>query len=282
LITHGADIHIKNSYGSTAIDLIKNLINTEGANKLLNDINRHFQNKFQAVKIDNVIDKLLYYFKEKNFSALYLSYLNNQSKLSATMKNKLLKVIAKQNPTQDEVIQLINIGFSLSDIDATGSSFLKSIENENQYLSKNLFLKELDFLSREKFDLHNINNINHMGYTPLSYAVFIQDLDLIKTLIKEFKANINAKNGFGNTALHLAIDTRNIEIINLLLSLGGDLNALNYNGLSPENLAWGNEFPEVTQCFDNFKKNPKLKNIDCFLSEDSECKKIKMALLHRL
>jgi ankyrin repeat protein/tRNA A-37 threonylcarbamoyl transferase component Bud32 len=270
LVINGADIHITDAIGNTAIDLIKNHTDTEDSMKLLNDINRHFQSKFYSIKIGNVVDKLLYYFHEKNFSALYLSYLNNESKLTAAMKNNFLKSIEKLNPTQSEIIQLINMGFSLSNIDETGSSFLNWIENKNQYLSKNLFLKELDLLNREGFNLYDINSINYMGHTPLSYAVFIQDINLIKTFIKEFKAEINAKNGAGNTALHLAVDTRNVEIINLLLSFGGDLTALNNNGLSPENLAWGNEFPEITQCFDNFKKNKKRIFLDPLQTKDDE------------
>ncbi len=256
LITNGSDIHLKDLHGNTIIDLIKQHPNQADAQNLLSAINKYFQKKYYEINISNILEKLVYYFKVKNFSAIYLSALNNALKLPETIKNKFLKSVFTNNPRQEEIIQLVDMGFNLYHRDESLKSFLTWAQEKSPYLSEKLCLHEIDFLNQKKFNLYDINDVNEYGHTPLSYAVFIQDINLIQSFLINFKAKINAKNSVGNTALHLSVDTRNLDIIKLLLSHGGDINTINYQGLSPQDLAFGNEFHEVIALFEQTIESP--------------------------
>lgn len=279
LIVNDADIYLKDLSGRTAIDIIKQDLSAEDSSLLLAKINNHFQQKFYSINIGNVLDKLLYYFQEKNFSAIYLSSLNNSSKLSDATRNRFLKSVIKNNPTKNEIIQLVDIGFYLHHTDEKGKSFLKWAEEEQPYLSKSLFLQEIDFLNQNGFNLYDIDQINDTGHTPLSYAVSIQNMALIQTLLRDFHADINAKNGVGNTALHLSVDTRNLNIINLLLSYGGNTTTVNNDGLSPHDLALGNGFHEVSECFESAKNNTQAKPSQMTQNENLEAKSNRMRII---
>ena len=56
---------------------------------------------------------------------------------------------------------------------------------------------------------------------------------------------INATDHWGNTALHIAIRHRHIEIIKLLLEYGIDFNVLNNDGMTPLHLATSYSYEEV-------------------------------------
>jgi glycogen synthase/ankyrin repeat protein len=256
LIENGADIHLKDLHGNTAIDLIKKHHHETDAQNFLSAINKYFQKKYYSINIWNVSDKLLYYFKEKNFSAIYLSSLNNALKLPEVIKNRFLKSVFLNNPKKEEIIQLVEMGFNLYHRDESSKSFLTWAQQEDPRLTEKLHLYEIDFLNQQRFNLDDINDVNESGHTPLSYAVFIQDINLIQSFLMNFNAEINAKNIVGNTALHLSVDTRNLAIIKLLLSHGGDIDSINYQGLSPQDLAFGNEFHEVIELFEQTKKSP--------------------------
>jgi ankyrin repeat protein len=67
------------------------------------------------------------------------------------------------------------------------------------------------------------------GSTPLMWAAFEGDVDEAARLIKE-GADVNAMNNYGVTALHLAADTANTELIRLLLKAGADPESPNPDG----------------------------------------------------
>jgi ankyrin repeat protein len=62
--------------------------------------------------------------------------------------------------------------------------------------------------------------------TALYYAVSNSYFDVAQLLIK-LEANVNIKNSLGNTALHKAFMTKNMLMLNLLLSNGANISQLN-------------------------------------------------------
>lgn len=79
--------------------------------------------------------------------------------------------------------------------------------------------------------------VNHKGYTPLMYAVVEFDKDATKyDAVNALLVNgtkINARNKNGETALHLAVKTSNLGLVELLLGHDADVFSENCYGLTP-------------------------------------------------
>lgn len=102
-----------------------------------------------------------------------------------------------------------------------------------------------EFLSRKTNTLSHSNTINYKGdinehstdgITPLHAAIQIKDLDLIEKILKMgAKVNIPTK-GTHETAIHLAVSTKSIDILNMILNHMGpidniyDIDIQNSNG----------------------------------------------------
>ncbi len=88
-----------------------------------------------------------------------------------------------------------------------------------------------------------------LGYTPLHAAVTARDEEMIKLLLKH-KANVNARDAYGNTPLFRAshLDQGNIK---LLIAAGADPHIKNRSGISPyEAFA---AYPEIVKMMDKAK-----------------------------
>jgi uncharacterized protein len=57
--------------------------------------------------------------------------------------------------------------------------------------------------------------------------------EIVKFLIEKKNMNINEKNNYGFTALHLSCKYGKVEISNYLIEKGGDLNLKNENDRTP-------------------------------------------------
>jgi ankyrin repeat protein len=89
----------------------------------------------------------------------------------------------------------------------------------------------------------NLNPKNRYGNTPLHLAVQVRRYEIVNLLIEKC-ANLNSENEYGNTPLHLAIQKGDYEIIKLLIEKGGvgiNLNSVDQDGWTPLHLAvyWG-------------------------------------------
>lgn len=51
----------------------------------------------------------------------------------------------------------------------------------------------------------------------------------------------------GRTALHLAVDLQNPDLVSLLLKCGADVNKVTYQGYSPYQLTWGRPSTRIQQ-----------------------------------
>ena len=80
----------------------------------------------------------------------------------------------------------------------------------------------------------NINVKNHYGMTPLINVIYNDDYNMCQILINS-GADVNLGRGKinNNSALHIAVDNGNLDIVKLLIKSGANLNFKNIYGITP-------------------------------------------------
>lgn len=87
-----------------------------------------------------------------------------------------------------------------------------------------------------------IDTLSIRGTTPLISATRTGSLELVQLLLKAGASkSINHINNYHNHALHYAVAAERIDIIELLLSYGADINLKNQKGYTPLELAVNNQ-----------------------------------------
>ena len=86
-------------------------------------------------------------------------------------------------------------------------------------------------LALEAITREDLNIVDRMGDTPLHFAVATGNLNIVHALLYR-NVNINARNNNGKTALHLAVDKHSLPIIKLLIDNNIDINIED---------SWGNQ-----------------------------------------
>ena len=82
----------------------------------------------------------------------------------------------------------------------------------------------------------DVNRAQADGTTPLHWAVYRFDRELVQTLLKK-GARVNAVNRYGASPLSEAVRVANLEITEMLLEAGADANVANEDGQTPIMLA---------------------------------------------
>jgi len=92
----------------------------------------------------------------------------------------------------------------------------------------------------------NVNQPQNDGTTPLHWAVYQVDPELVATLLRN-EADANVSNDFGATPLSQAARVANTEMIAMLLEAGADPNQANSDGQTPLMLAAWTGVVEVAE-----------------------------------
>ncbi|KAJ5072020.1 ankyrin repeat family protein [Anaeramoeba ignava] len=121
--------------------------------------------------------------------------------------------------------------------------FLFSIENRN--------LKVAEFLISQKCDLNAQETQSKKS--ALHYAVEFQDLEIVLFLLNN-SINLELRNSDNFTSLHLAIQKGCKDIVDNLLKFGADPNAQTLNGLNCLHLAANSKNSEILKLVLNTKK----------------------------
>jgi len=88
----------------------------------------------------------------------------------------------------------------------------------------------------------DVNAYDSEGNTLLHFAVRSGNLEFTKLLL-DFGADIHARNYYGDTPLHWSVQSKNLDVVKMLLEHGADPNALNVYTYSP--IDWASwRFPD--------------------------------------
>jgi ankyrin repeat protein len=123
-----------------------------------------------------------------------------------------------------------------ADLTLEGNDYLRTI-HELILNSDNIFSKKIiDLcLAQNKDCKKYLDSFTYFGFSPIVISMLKNDNDLIEYLIKS-GADVNLKNKFNQTALHIAIIFDNEETINVLLKNNADIQIKDIMKNSPQDL----------------------------------------------
>ena len=134
------------------------------------------------------------------------------------------------------------------------------------------------FLTEHGFQSNDINAPQADGrFTPLMRAAKLGRLDIVDELLA-LGVDLNALNADGCNALWLACYNGSHEIIEILIAAGIDIDLQNGNGASALMYVSSNSKPDLVKLLLEKGANPKLKKLDDFsaldLAASVECLKL--------
>lgn len=95
------------------------------------------------------------------------------------------------------------------------------------------------------------------GWDALFYAVNEGRIDMVRFLFSRYNFDINAKDRYGRTALMVAAARGNIRMIDTLIELGADLNAVDHDGWKAFHYAvWCSQPNAVSYFINRYCVNP--------------------------
>jgi len=71
------------------------------------------------------------------------------------------------------------------------------------------------------------------GWKPLHESVYKNDFELMKKIVEKDKCDIDSQSKAGISALHIAVKTRNLAMVDYLLDHGADVDIQDKNGYTP-------------------------------------------------
>lgn len=91
----------------------------------------------------------------------------------------------------------------------------------------------------------DIQDVN--GNTPLHYAIGSKNIDMCRMLIEHGESNVNVKDNNGNTSLHLAVYSRDIDLCKLIIDNNGKIDSKNNTGESALHMACNIEKDDIVE-----------------------------------
>ncbi len=176
----------------------------------------------------------------------------------------------------DTVIDLINRGMDVNSVDPAGNTLLHvAARNGNVRLLEILLKGKANPNARNRvgdsplmlaayngkqpaidFLLTAGAELNHTGWTPLHYAVFAEQAEMVAYLLQK-GANVDARAPNEQTALMLAAKNGNLAIVKLLLNAKADPALADQHGDTPLTLAQKNNNTELSKLFEQRAKSDK-------------------------
>lgn len=88
---------------------------------------------------------------------------------------------------------------------------------------------------------NNIDQLDSEGLGPIHWAADRGNIDMLRFLVFDLKANIELKDQDGQTALHYAVSCGHTEIVKYLLDLGANATVKDNDGAMPLDIATESE-----------------------------------------
>ena len=88
-------------------------------------------------------------------------------------------------------------------------------------------------------------------FTPLMRAADNGHVEAVKLLLETKAVDVNAGDEWENTALHFVMANKNIDVLELLLQQGADIDKANRDGITPASML--GQWPEAREVVDRFR-----------------------------
>ena len=79
----------------------------------------------------------------------------------------------------------------------------------------------------------NVQSRDAWAMSPLVHSIISQYIDVIEYLLSVCPRIVNLTDKFGKSPLHFAIESDNVEIVELLIKRGADINMSTMHGITP-------------------------------------------------
>ncbi|MEM7175886.1 MAG: ankyrin repeat domain-containing protein [Chlamydiota bacterium] len=203
----------------------------------------------------------------------YSMYDASGATFSNILSSSISKYLGNKKGHLSDIAREIRVGLSNREAPETTMRLTKKV-----FFSPKIKRKPLDketetkwWRALEEGDEETIKNIlshyvvdvnakDQFGYTPLHLAALKNHKEVTEILIRE-DANVNAKNNYGETPLHIAALKNHKEVAQILLREGDDVNK-NIYGYTPLHLATINNHKEITEILIREGANVNAKNND--------------------
>lgn len=107
----------------------------------------------------------------------------------------------------------------------------------------------------------NIND-KHNGIPPLSTALLSDRIDAAILLINQPNIDLNGRTPAGSTPLHIVAESDDVQIAQLLINRGADIDAFDQNDNTPLHLAALYDNRDMVELLLNNGANKSLENLD--------------------
>jgi ankyrin repeat protein len=116
---------------------------------------------------------------------------------------------------------------------------------DTQNFIRNIFEKNIDLVKEDLSKFQNIENISYWSgdhlFYPINVAVESKSIDMVKLLL-ESNVKLNIKDHNGYSPLHWACQSNNLDIIEILIRNGIDVNIQALDGSTALHIAVLNEY----------------------------------------
>lgn len=214
-----------------------------------------------AVTIYALIYKTIYYFKNT-------TYYKISSKIADPIDTRLDALTINHYIKVSEILFPSGKNHSSKDFSTIVNAFMKKYKMSVREYNANESLHIVKLNLFDEIRNNNWQNVNQLiqngadvnakdkyGLTPMHGAVEKGNLEMVKLLIKN-GAVVNAKDNDEKTPLFYAVDNKSHDMVTTLIQKGADVNAKDANRNTPLDIATENKLTEIIGLLQNKSTNP--------------------------